>query len=83
MKKPEYESCRHDAPSVGSENSTVHMQAGRYQLTDVDTEQLAKLAALPEQQISFHDIPRLTRQEYETAMRSIAMGPGKHLQKAS
>jgi hypothetical protein len=81
MSKQEFESSQHDQPNDGSGSSTVRVQAGSYKLTPEDIERLKRLAARPDSEIDFSDIPRLTREEYEEALRMIEQR--KKLQKAS
>ena len=82
MKKQEFESSRHDWQSDGNESSTVQVPAGSYSLTEEDRERLRRLASLPDSEINFSDIPRLTPEEYESAKRAIVERKA-HLRKAS
>ena len=67
-----------------SESSIVTVQAGtRVSRSLEDLERLRRLAARPDSEIDFSDIPRLTTEEYEAAKRSIEERRSNKLQKAS
>ena len=69
MNKHTSESSPHDKPSGTSESSIVVAQVGSYKLTQADREQLQRLAARPDSEIDFSDIPRFTAEELAEAER--------------
>jgi hypothetical protein len=84
MSKHESESSQHELQNEKSEGSIVTVPAGTPIFRSAeDLERLRRLAARPDSEIDFSDIPRLTPEEYEAAKRSITEQRSKKLQKAS
>jgi hypothetical protein len=80
--KKSFESSLHDEPNPGSGGSIARVPAGSpIHRTPEDMVRLRALARRPGEEIDFSDIPRLTRDEYEEALRMIEQR--KKLQKAS
>ncbi len=78
--KKSFESSLHDEPNPGSGGSIARVPAGS-PIHRTPAVQLRALAQRPAEEIDFSDIPRLTRDEYEEALRMIEQR--KKLQKAS
>ena len=69
--------------NVESNSYIVRVPAGSYTLTAEDEARLQALAARPDSEIDFSDIPRLTQEEYAEAKRMIAQRRSASLPKAS
>ena len=84
MTKSQSASSPHASQNEEKPGSIVRVPAGSPILrTPEDLERLRKLAERPDSEIDFSDIPRLTDEEKELAVKMVAEQRARRLQKAS